>query len=685
MQPLLQTELPIPARSKIFITHKDKVGHKITYEKTYLPWQWALEQKLAKKLIRSGIPIINAIEEKDVLPGCFRTSNVISLSDVPINIEGLDTLHISGSAQPSQFGFQALKRRISGHITVVNLKQEDGGFIEPKRGQGAIAFSYLMSMPWWIQENRTADAIDQSENQRCEKLSKKNKIILYGIADDNNLRKEKHTLVDKITICAKRIFTELQLAHEEGFSYLRIPDKKFGNMEDEHVDLLINFAKALPPNEHVHFHCKRGQSRTTLFMTMYDMIRNADRVSATEIITRQGPHGLGGVDLAKLPDPSSWDYSFKKGWLEFLYNFHAYARENKPLGFATSWSEWAKTHHIQQPQIVSIDHYEGAKIVSALPNDTLLAAMQRNTFVLTTLNEDKVSVPNFRTTQDLQLMAAPHVNMTGLSNVKASGSGQYSQIALNLLLKKLKPHARNVTICDLRNDDHLFVDGMNISRFQTREDLLSPRTPEDITESVICLRDQILAQGGIKAQAIDTKYPKDTFEKRFSLRLKPHEVETPEQLVSKLGARYLLIGSKRFSDSLDGDIDRFLTYAQTMPEDTWLHFSCRTGKRKTTFFMALYDLIHNADKVSMEDIVRRQHFIGGVNLFDITPKDPSWPVDRASKQQQIRCLARFHEFAKDYIAAKTHGEDIPTWTSWSKDHMDFQPDVSHLLVDRAGQ
>lgn len=653
-----------------------------------------LERKLNRKLKRSGILIMNSLDG-DILPGSFRASHQVFLPSRELDLTGLGDLHISGSSQPSQLGFRAIKARVPRHMTVVNLKQEDGLFIEPRKGEGgALAFSYLMSMPWWVKEDREPEAIDTSEQRRCSLLQKKHKVTVYGIEDDNNLRKEKHTVLYEIRMKAKRIFTEKELCQEEGFSYLRIPDKKFGHMEYKHVDQMVDFVKHLPEGEHVHFHCKRGQSRTTLFMTMFDMLKNADHVACEDIIKRQGPKGLGGADLTKLPKVDSWEYGFKKGWLDFLHTFYQYVRENKPLGFEKSWSVWAEEQGIEQPEEVPLDHYEGSTMVSALTSPSAPksseADVERPYFeersekplVLVTSNEDKVSVSNFRSMQDHQLDPSVHINMVGLQDLRASASSQYSKIALSLLMKKLQSQTEHITLCDLRDDDHLFVDGKNVSDFQTRRELLRKRTQVEIIEAVERLKSEILSQEDIKLHAIDTAYPSNEFSKRFSIKFRPQEVLTPAELVESMKGSYLRIGTKRFSENIDEDIDHLLTHIESMPEDSWIHFSDIKGKGRTTFFMALYDLLHNADKVSWEDIIQRQHLIGGSNLFDITPKDRGWAPDRETKRQRVITLARFAEFAKEYIAKKERGEALPHWRSWSEEHPLVQPVVDHLLFDR---
>jgi predicted protein tyrosine phosphatase len=680
--PVSTPRLCWPSAPKIFsLIFRSETGERTIIRKR-LPQssQKILEARLSKKLMESGIPIINSVDEQDILPGSFRMSGSLFLPSSDINKEGLDTLHISGSSQPSQLGFKALKRCIHRHITIVNLKQEDGGFVVPRKGVGAIAFSYLMSMPWWVQDKRTVEEIDISEQQRIEKINSKSKFTIYGITDKNNLREEAHSIDYKITVNPQYAMTEKQLVDAEGFAYFRIPDKKFGNMAYEHVDSFVDFVKKLPREEHVHFHCKRGQSRTTLFMTMYDMMRNADRVSADDIIKRQGPQGIGGVDLTQIPEKSSWEHSFKKGWLEFLYQFHQYARENKGSDFQKPWSQWAHEQALSVQEEVLLDHYRGASIESNLPDMEDVANMHAEPLVLVTLNEGKLPVQNFRTTQDLWL-EEPSFNQEGLKDVYASGSSQYTKVDLELLIKKIQPHASRLVICDLRSDDHLFVNGMNVCSFQPKGSPLLERTPEAIKSAELRLKQRIKGEVGIKIRAVDSQYLSDEVEKRLSLRIYPNEVQTPEELVRSMGAKYLLIGNKQPSGFADEDIDRLITYLQTIPENTWIHFHCKKGKGRTTLFMTMYDMLHNAGKVSMKEIVERQHRIGGSNLFDITPKNVLGADEKEFKKQRIVFLARFQEYAKEYILSKARQELPLSWTDWSSQHTDFQPNIDNLVVD----
>lgn len=638
-------------------------------------------------LSAEGLPIINSTDEKDILPGNFRMSKILPLyQDQSLNLSGLDTMNLSGSSQFSEHSLKAIINAIKKqagdniHITIVNLRQENGGFLDPQEGSGAIAFSYLMPMPWWTGENpagnRTVEEIERSEEQAMAKITDKHVITIYG-ASDSYAPSDQHNILYKIDMAVKRAMTEKTLVTEKGLGYFRIPDKKFGNMEYEHVDEFVNFVKNLPANEWVHFHCKRGKSRTTLFMIMYDMMRNADKTTAMEIIERQGPKGVGGSDMIDFPDTNDWDFTFKKGWSDFLVQFHAYAKANKGSSFQKSWTQWAQENNVSSPPAITLgEYYRNPNVNSQLPVDTD-APYKGKVLVLNSLNETKMSLSNFRSSRDAWLDKNLKFNKVGLETLNASGSNQYSEAGLALIIPKLKKMAPRVVVVDLRHDDHLFVNGLNVSTFESKDALLKPRTPAEVIASEKALKEDLLKYKRLEIHAIETKYPKNAFDDRFVLTVKPNKISTPQEFVTSLGAEYVLIGNKRFSAMADDDVVHFVNVIRSMPRDTWFHLHCKKGKSRTTMFLAVLDMMRNADKVSMEEILNRQYQIGGINLFNVTAKDATWAEERDAKKQWVVFLARFHLYAKENMATNFE----MSWKEWSEAHADYQPDVDHLLID----
>ncbi|HZX14572.1 MAG TPA: hypothetical protein VFF49_09270, partial [Thermodesulfobacteriota bacterium] len=68
-----------------------------------------VDSSLEEELHREGLPIINSIEEKDILPAGFRMTRVVPLpNEKALNLEGLGDLTLSGSAQFSESGLDAV-------------------------------------------------------------------------------------------------------------------------------------------------------------------------------------------------------------------------------------------------------------------------------------------------------------------------------------------------------------------------------------------------------------------------------------------------------------------------------------------------------------------------------------------------------------------------------------------------
>lgn len=68
----------------------------------------------------------------------------------------------------------------------------------------------------------------------------------------------------------------------------------------------------------------------------------------------------------------------------------------------------------------------------------------------------------------------------------------------------------------------------------------------------------------------------------------------------------------------DKAVDQFVAFIDTLSENKWLHFHCRHGKGRTSMMLIMYDMMKNAPKVALDDIVKRQHLLGSENLFDTT-------------------------------------------------------------------
>ena len=97
----------------------------------------------------------------------------------------------------------------------------------------------------------------------------------------------------------------------------------------------------MPADGWAHFHCRAGKGRTTTFMVLYDMLRNARSVSLGDIVNRQSALA-GDYDLLKLDAEAGWKAAVFADRAAFVRAFYRYARAN-PGGQPQLWSEWLRS------------------------------------------------------------------------------------------------------------------------------------------------------------------------------------------------------------------------------------------------------------------------------------------------------------------------------------------------------
>lgn len=116
------------------------------------------------------------------------------------------------------------------------------------------------------------------------------------------------------------------------------------------------------------------------------------------------------------------------------------------------------------------------------------------------------------------------------------------------------------------------------------------------------------------------------------------------------------IGSKYLAR--DEDIDQFVSFFDTLPENTWVYFHCIHGKGRTSMMLVMADIIRNAPNVALTDIIKRQHLLGSVDLFDTTP----WTRGTyATKMLEDR--KKFIEDFYEFISQRKSG-GLKQWSEW---------------------
>lgn len=244
-----------------------------------------------------------------------------------IDVTGLADLRISGSAQFSSPAWAILRRgQLSGTVLDVDLRQESHGFLN-----GA-AVTWAAEDDW----SNVAMGHNQAiavENDRLATLGRQ-KAVSPPTADAF-----KQTGADKGPIVEVRdVTSEQQVVLASGADYLRLTVTDHLRPRDQEVDRFRAALAARPTDGRVHVHCRGGDGRTTTFMALFDMLANADKVTADAIFARQAVVSPF-YDLGKIAQGPKAVYYRER--LDFLQRFHAYAVARKK-GETKTWTQWAK-------------------------------------------------------------------------------------------------------------------------------------------------------------------------------------------------------------------------------------------------------------------------------------------------------------------------------------------------------
>jgi len=223
-------------------------------------------------------------------------------------------------------------------------------------------------------------------------------------------------------------------------------------------------------------------------------------------------------------------------------------------------------------------------------------------------------------------------------NLNAIASAQFSQKELQEIRKKF-PNEK-ITIVDLRRESHGFVNGVSVSWREPFDASNVGKTSAQILKDEKFRLNLVKKNGQILVNKILEKDKENGWYEEVKPEiLQAQEVETEENLVKKNGFSY-----KRFvvQDHAKPDEKQFgemVKFIKSLPQDQKIYVHCAAGKGRTTTFLALYDIIKNGDKLTLDEILKRQHKAGGANLYEVD-EESNWRENLA--QEKLEMLKKFH-------------------------------------------
>ena len=220
---------------------------------------------------------------------------------------------------------------MSIRVTVIDLRQETHGFVNG------------MPVSWygkydWADLNLSREEVIKLEHHKLDSLEKSGEVTVTIVLQKNKAE-DTFVRVRDTTFRLISVMTEESLDEKNNLGYFRITATDHRKPVTDDVDRFVDFVNRLKGNNWLHFHCHAGDGRTTTFMVMYDMMKNAKLVGFRDVIERQ--HLIGGIDLTKDEDFPSWDKQYAIERTQFLQDFYNYCRDNSD-NFTTSYSAWLR-------------------------------------------------------------------------------------------------------------------------------------------------------------------------------------------------------------------------------------------------------------------------------------------------------------------------------------------------------
>ncbi|CDZ80430.1 Effector protein hopD2 [Candidatus Rubidus massiliensis] len=251
---------------------------------------------------------------------------------------------------------------------------------------------------------------------------------------------------------------------------------------------------------------------------------------------------------------------------------------------------------------------------------------------------------HFRTSKNAFITDSNNpVSTQGLSELNISGSGQFSLKGLNALKKVLV--SENVLFVDLRQESHGFLNGIAVSWYAGKNWANKGRHADEIK------RDEKKRLENLLKHPFTIAY----YNKHIPLPLIPKRAFTEQRLIeTNTKWQYMRLPISDHKTPLDVEVDHFINVVKQIPQNTWIHFHCGNGDCRTTTMMAMFDMIKNSSHVSFEDIILRQWFIGGINLFH----EPELEWKKEFAKERIYFLKNFYQYCNEITDFS-----IP-WSTW---------------------
>lgn len=224
-----------------------------------------------------------------------------------------------------------------------------------------------------------------------------------------------------------------------------------------------------------------------------------------------------------------------------------------------------------------------------------------------------------------------------IDGLNISGSQQFTPSQLDNIIKEI--NNPNIFIVDLRQEAHGFINDMAVSYHNKT---IYPFECLDCKETLDMEKNLF---GRIKPGDEVSLY---RVKGDFIKTIKADSIALEPDLASKAKVNYELFSVKDGSIPVPQVVDKFVVFAKNLPQGAHAHFHCKEGQGRTTTFMSMYQMMHNTQNLTLDEILKQQLDAGGIDIVSDNPKRAAF----------------IHEFY-DYVNANKANNYTVPYSQWS--------------------
>lgn len=226
----------------------------------------------------------------------------------------------------------------------------------------------------------------------------------------------------------------------------------------------------------------------------------------------------------------------------------------------------------------------------------------------------------------------------GLDDLSISGSSQFSRKQLEEIMKRT---SGQIYIVDLREESHGYLNGDAVSWYQGTNTI-----NEDCSLTEIMAREQALIE---KLRTLKTTVVHEIQKKVNHLISQVIAISMPVRsgmseahLADLKNVTYVRFPVADHNAPTPEVLEQFISFYKSLPPQAHLVFHCRAGKGRTTFFMAVCDILNNGHQISFQDILQRQYLLGGRDIL-ADSKPPAQDTDSQGSHNRFILLQSLYQ------------------------------------------